>query len=143
MRIGGNMKKLFKILVVLGIVIFGLYSCSKSIIKGKFISTVKDGYFSEINEDVTIGKMMSTICKNCKWDYATTDAGTVFVTFRGTRNGYPMELDFFVRNFMGEMVFQVNRFRTNNVELTGKEADVGAPMVIYNTYLKDTGNKSK
>lgn len=131
------MKKLFKILAVLGIVLFCLHACGKSKIKKKIISTVKDGYFSEIETDVTIGKMLKTICHDAKWDYVVTDSGTVFVTFEGTRNDYPMKIDFFVTNFAGQMVFRVNRFRTNQLELTGDEADSSAPMIIYNTYRKD------
>ncbi len=52
------MKKFLKLVIFVVAIIALLYACSKRWIENKFISTVKDDYFSEVNSSVTIEKCL-------------------------------------------------------------------------------------
>ena len=61
------MKKFLKLVLFVVAIIALLCACSKRWIENKFISTVKDDYFSEVNSSVTIEKMLDTMCTSSEW----------------------------------------------------------------------------
>lgn len=107
------MKKILKIGVFVAIVIFVLYSCAKKFMFNSIIKTVKDGYFYEEISDVTIGKMMDTLCTDSKWEYTPDESGLSIVTYTGKMKGQPVKMMFSVYNVYGSMRFQLTDFSLN------------------------------
>jgi hypothetical protein len=137
------MKKKIAIIgiIVIGI-IAGLFSYSKQIIYNTIINTVKNGCFSEIPEDITIGELMNTLCSDSKWEYTPdTETGAAFVTYTGRMKGQPVEMLFFITNFAGEIGFRLNSFSLNGIYASSTnyittgvtELDM-VPEVLYEAY---------
>lgn len=75
------MKKFLKLVIFVVAIIALLYACSKRWIENKFISTVKDDYFSEVNSSVTIEKMLDTMCTSSEWSLEPSEVNQyLFIT---------------------------------------------------------------
>ena len=55
------MKWLIRLAIVAAIIFGGLYFVGRSMGSGLIISTVKDGYFSDVTYDVTIGEILDVV----------------------------------------------------------------------------------
>lgn len=118
------LKKILIVVIIIIAIIAGLYSCGKRKIYNTIIDTVKNGYFEGVQENVTIGEMMDTLCTHSKWEYTpNTESGLVYVTYTGTMQGQPIVMQFFVTNFAGEMMFRLDSFSLNG-EITSRADDI-------------------
>lgn len=134
------MKKILKIGVFVAIVIFVLYSCAKKFMFNSIIKTVKDGYFYEEISDVTIGKMMDTLCTDSKWEYTPDESGLSIVTYTGKMKGQPVKMMFSVYNVYGSMNFQLIGFSLNGQaarsgeEFSSDDELSVVPFALYKAY---------
>lgn len=134
------MKKILKIGVFTAIVIFVLYSCTKKFMFNSIIKTVKDGYFYEEISDVTIGKMMDTLCTDSKWKYTPDESGLSIVTYTGKMKGQPVKMMFSVYNVYGSINFQLTYFSLNGQVaengdgFSGNDELSAVPIALYKAY---------
>ena len=127
------MKKILKLVIFFVAIIALLYACSKRWIENKFISTVKDDYFSEVNSSVTIEKMLDTMCTSSEWSFEPSEVNQ-YVVYNGTCNGEPLRLSFLVYNFGGEMRWKVSSMTYGGKSLP--DPDDNAGFALYEEYLR-------
>ena len=138
------MKWLFRIAIVAAVILGGLYFIGRSMGSGLIISTVKDGYFSDVTYDVTIGEILDVVSDKGEWIYEIPDEEEYtmanIVRYKGSYNGQPMELNFIVFSGnprldyfrLGDNVFN----RSDNLFTpTASEIDA-VPFALYQLYLE-------
>lgn len=139
------MKKIIIVLIAIVAVIFGLYSCGKKKISNTFINTVKHGYFAEVPEDVTVGKILSTVCTDSKWehDLSSEEGNGQWVFYTGNLNGNPIRLGFVIYN-LGGLSFRLNTVSFDDTTISyginPQEIEIFA-YLLYKEYRVKTGRK--
>lgn len=127
------MNKLVKVILFIVAVIAILYACSKRRIKNKYISVVKDNYFSEVTSSITIGEMLDTMCSKGEWSFKPSDTNQ-YVVYEGTCNGKTLRLSFLVYSFGGDMRFKVSSMTYGGNKLP--DPDQNAGYALYDEYKR-------
>lgn len=138
------MKWLFRIAIVAAIILGGLYFIGRSMGSGLIISAVKDGYFSDVTYDVTIGEILDVVSDKGEWIYEIPNKEEYsmanIVRYKGTYNGQPMELNFIV--FSGNPRLDYFRLGDNVINRADNlfvptESEIDAvPFALYQIYLE-------
>ncbi|MCI6664464.1 MAG: hypothetical protein MSL09_09660 [Spirochaetia bacterium] len=138
------MKWLFRIAIVAAIILGGLYFIGRSMGSGLIISAVKDGYFSDVTYDVTIGEILDVVSDKGEWIYEIPNEEEYsmanIVRYKGTYNGQPMELNFIV--FSGNPRLDYFRLGDNVINRADNlfvptESEIDAvPFALYQIYLE-------
>lgn len=98
------------------------------------IKTVKDGYFYEEISDVTISKMMDTLCTGSKWEYTPDESSLLIVTYTGKMKSQPVKMMFSVYNVYGSMNFQLTYFSLNGQVAKNGDELSAVPIALYKAY---------
>lgn len=93
------MKKFLKFAVGVGIVIILLYSCSKGFLNNKVVNVVKN---TEVDDGLTIGKLLKTVCKESKWEMQGLDDGMPRVIYSGKWKNKDLKMVYAIQSFAGE-----------------------------------------